>query len=267
MVGEVVDRVAAGGAEKTVGVLRTRWRSSSFSSGWRFPSDWAVPEVDDVCAAVLREDDPTEALAELGRARARAGVGLDETLQDFDALWEVLESTAEVDSDATRSVTALMLGWANTTVTVMSNIDQIEPLTGLATTSYLRIRMGEVYRRAARTGDDVTNSAVLLTISVDLSELTEWTRFTAMILVGDVLHDVFDGYGTVAALGPSTAVVLTERDKDLAGRAASLRGRITARATADPELITAAQPRIALHRLPTTLAAAHDLLRHIGTYD
>src|SRR5690606_5572136 len=41
-------------------VLRARWRTASLAAGWRFPSDWGLPEVDAVCAAVLTEGPRSE---------------------------------------------------------------------------------------------------------------------------------------------------------------------------------------------------------------
>src|SRR5690606_1807092 len=71
------------------GLIRHRWRAASLTCGWRFPDDWAVPEVDLVCAAVARRggvDDAAPALVALAHARAAAGTGLEETLGDLAAL-------------------------------------------------------------------------------------------------------------------------------------------------------------------------------------
>ncbi|NBH05920.1 GGDEF domain-containing protein, partial [Amycolatopsis sp. SID8362] len=39
--------------DRSLRALRARWRTASLAAGWRFPSDWALPEVDAVCAAVM----------------------------------------------------------------------------------------------------------------------------------------------------------------------------------------------------------------------
>src|SRR2546423_5146856 len=41
-------------------VLRARWRTASLANGWRFPSDWPVPEVDAVCASLVDRADVCE---------------------------------------------------------------------------------------------------------------------------------------------------------------------------------------------------------------
>ncbi|MGW5717301.1 hypothetical protein ACWEVP_14130 [Amycolatopsis sp. NPDC003865] len=104
------DREHGGGAVRT---LRGRWRRASSTSGWRFPSDWAVPEVDDVCACALVRGDLIAALTALGAARARTGAGLDETLYDVAALHAVLDSSTDATQPA--MLRAAALGWADAT--------------------------------------------------------------------------------------------------------------------------------------------------------
>ncbi|WP_372666775.1 hypothetical protein [Amycolatopsis kentuckyensis] len=102
------DRNHADGAVRR---LRGRWRLASTTSGWRFPSDWAVPEVDTVCSSALFRGDLTAALTVLGRARARTGAGLDETLYDVAALHTVLDGCADAAQPA--MLRAAAIGWAN----------------------------------------------------------------------------------------------------------------------------------------------------------
>ncbi|WIV54105.1 GGDEF domain-containing protein [Amycolatopsis nalaikhensis] len=257
------DRDHAGGTGVAVRRLRSRWRIASITSGWRFPSDWAVPEVDTVCGSALFRGDLTAALTGLGGSRARTGAGLDETLYDVAALHAVLDGGSDADglisADPHAAPLAMLraaaVGWADV-ASALTGGTATEPDTGLATEAYLRTRLGEVYRAAA--------APVLLAIEVDLARVAGWSRPMAMALVADVLREVFDGGETTAALGESTAVVLAERDADLGHRIRRVRRRIADRLSADPQLAAAAHPRVRSHHLPDTLAAAHDLLYHLG---
>ena len=102
------DRNHADGAVRR---LRGRWRLASTTSGWRFPSDWAVPEVDTVCSSALFRGDLTAALTVLGGSRARTGAGLDETLYDVAALHTVLDGCADTAQSA--MLRAAAIGWAD----------------------------------------------------------------------------------------------------------------------------------------------------------
>lgn len=263
-----------GGADIAVRVLRNRWRVASLATGWRFPSDWPLPEVDEVCASLLRgaDSDVTDSLSRLGRARAAAGAGLPETLSDLAALHAVLvdpdaePERSQVDPDSTppRLLTATVLAWVDEAMEPVRHADITDPLTGLHTTAYLRARLGEVYRKAHRAGQWVDARHALLVISVDSGAASGWSRMTSMVLVADVARSVFDGGETVAVLGSSTVAVLTEREDELASRAVLTRRLINERASADPGLRAVRQPLIRMVRLPASHERACELLTRLG---
>ncbi|MGQ0838385.1 GGDEF domain-containing protein [Actinokineospora sp.] len=269
---EVGARGHRGGADRALRVLRARWRTASIAAGWRFPSDWGLPEVDDVCVSVVGGADLLTALSGLARARARAGAGLDETLADLAALHAVLTTPTEIgglvsaDPDATpaKLLRVTAVAWADTAMGEVRAAETVETLTGLATGEYLRVRLGEVYRRAVRDGYCPSDRFVLLVVSVDLSRVAGWPRLMAMVLVADVLRQVFDGGESVAVLGPSVAVVLAEREGGLAERAADARGLIADRLAVDPELRSARRPEVRVERLPVTEAAALRLVHGVS---
>ncbi|MGH3433009.1 MAG: GGDEF domain-containing protein [Thermocrispum sp.] len=248
------------GAESRV--LRARWRTASIACGWRFPSDWALPEVDAVCAALVTEGPTDSALSGLGRARAAAGAGLDETLSDLAALHAVLAEpdvadgfvAPDVDATPSRLLRVTAMAWAEVAVDQLANTEVTDPLTGLPTAAYLRTRLAEVYRAAGKFRRPVTEHHVLLVVSMDLRELTGWPRLTVMILAADALREVFDGGETVACVGPSTLAVLTERDDDLPSRAVALRRVVNAQLLADRQLHGVSVPGIRLVRLQPTFA-------------
>jgi hypothetical protein len=253
-------------------MLRARWRSASLASGWRFPSDWALPEVDAVCAALVTEGPTDGVLSGLGRARAAAGCGLDETLGDLAALHAVLQEpedgfiTPDVDATPSRVLRVTALAWAEVALDQLANTEVTDPLTGLPTAAYLRTRLAEVYRASERARRPVTEDNVLLVVSMDLSELTGWPRLTVMILAADALRSVFDGGETIACVGPSTLAVLTARDEDLSSRAVALRREINSQLLADKQLHGVGVPGIKVVRLLPTFAESCALLSGIARH-
>lgn len=252
--------------------LRARWRTASLASGWRFPSDWAVPEVDAVCAALIRGGQTDQALSGLGRARAAAGAGLAETLADLAALHAVLADPSAVDGfvapdiDATpsRSLRLTALAWADVALDQLSKTEVTDPLTGLPTAAYLRTRLAELYRGAARQGGAAADDSLLLVVSLNLADVAGWSRLTAMILLGDTLRKVFDGPESIAVLGPSTVAVLTVRDGGLSGRAVAVRRVLNDHLVADPQLQRIGRPRISVVRLRPTFAETCVLLSELA---
>ncbi|WP_208298051.1 GGDEF domain-containing protein [Actinophytocola oryzae] len=261
----------AGGAGHELRVLRSRWRTASIAAGWRFPSDWGVPEVDAVCMSAIRRGDMTGELAGLGRARAQAGAGLDETLTDLAALHAVLTTdvhdgliATDPDAPPTRLVRAAALAWADASCGDLRSAEATDNLTNMTTQAYLRTRVGEVYRQAARMNMSATQTHALLVVTLDLSSVSGWPRLMAMVLVADALREVFDGGESIALLGPSVAAVLSERGQDFGDRALSAGWLITERLKVDPQLAPTGRPVLRLERLPATQEEARDLLQSIG---
>ena len=252
--------------------LRSQWRTASLTSGWPFPNDWAVAEVDRVCATVLSGRDPGPALAALGRARARAGSGLSETLQDVAALHAVLTMptargglvSADPDAVPGRLLRLTALAWADVLVGQLARAEVADGLTGLSSPAYLRARLREVYREAAAAGVPVDSRYVLVVVAPDLRDTAGWSRLAAMVLLADVLSGVFDGGQTLTALGPATIGVLAERDARTAERIARSRRLATERLGIDPQLRCVGEPPVWLETLPCTHRAACRLLTGLG---
>ena len=212
----------ADGTNRALRALRAQWRSASIANGWRFPSDWALPEVDAVCAAVMtagRVDAAETALAGLARARAAAGAGLAETLADLAALHAVLDHPADgfvapdVDATPARLIRMTALAWADVATDQLVHTEVTDPLTGLPTAAYLRTRLEEIYRASEREARPAADDRILLVVSLDFSGVGGWPRLTGMILVADALRTVFDGGESVASLGPSVVAALVPRQK------------------------------------------------------
>jgi hypothetical protein len=231
-----------------------------------------VPEVDVVCESLILRDDVSPALALLARARAQAGAGLEETLVDLAALHAVVTAPGSIDGlvaanpDATPSglIRVAALAWADESFGELTHAETTHSLTGLATHAYLRTRLGEVYRAAARTGLAARESHVLLVITLDLADVAGWSRMMAMVLVADVLREVFNGGESSAVLGPSVAVVLAEREPTFGQRALSAGWLINERLHADARLATTQRPEMRVVGLPDTEEIARNLLRHLA---
>ncbi|MEQ0563836.1 GGDEF domain-containing protein [Amycolatopsis sp. NEAU-NG30] len=262
-------------AERDSGLLalRARWRTASLAAGWRFPSDWALPEVDAVCAAVMakgRVEAAETALAGLARARAAAGAGLAETLADLAALHAVLDHgddgfvSPDVDATPARLLRTTALAWADVATDQLVHTEVTDPLTGLPSAAYLRTRLEEVYRAAAAHERPAAEDHVLLVVSLDLSAVAGFPRLTGMILVADALRTVFDSGQSVASLGPSVVAALVPKDERVASHGVALRRALHERLSVDAQLADAGRPRVSAVRLPATHELACDLLAHLA---
>ncbi|WP_414637584.1 GGDEF domain-containing protein [Amycolatopsis sp.] len=257
------------GQDPELRALRSRWRTASLASGWRFPSDWTLPEVDSVCAVVLRGGDPEQALAGLARARAAAGAGLLEVLADLAALHAVLSDpnahdglvSPDIDATPSRMLRVTALAWADVAMDQLANIEVVDPLTGLPTVAYLRTRLGELYRHLGR---DVNEQYTLLVVGLDLSEVSGWRRATGMILLAEGLRTVLDGGESMATLGPSTIAAVLPRDGHISTKAVDLRRALHERLSVDEQFDEMGTPRIRLVRLPGSHGAACALLRRLS---
>lgn len=262
------------GPRAEIDALRARWRTASLASGWPFPNDWSLPEVEHVCVASVSGNELAPSLRRLGRARAAAGAGLAETLGDVAALHAVYTGSAGggvvtglvgADPDATPAwlLRTTALAWADVAVDAQARIEVSDGLTGLATTAYLRTRLAEVYRGAAA-GEEPVGRYTLLAFHLDLAFATGWSRLVSMVLLADVLRAVFDGGETVASLGPSAAVVLAGNNGSPAQRSVRARWLASERLAADPQLRDVSGPSVDRHELPLTHAGACDLLARIS---
>ncbi|TNC20847.1 GGDEF domain-containing protein [Amycolatopsis alkalitolerans] len=258
--------------DRSLRELRAKWRTASLASGWRFPSDWALPEVDAVCAAAIRGGATEVPLAGLARARAAAGAGLAEVLTDLAALHAVLSDpdaedgfvSPDVDALPSRMLRVTALAWADVAMDQLAHLEVVDPLTGLPTAAYLRTRLDEIYREAAAGERAVGEDYTLLVVGLDLSTVAGWHRATGMILLAEALRAVLDGGETIASLGPSTLVAVLPRDGQITSRAIHLRRALHERLSVDSQLDGMAGPRIRLVRLPGTHHAACELLHRLA---
>jgi hypothetical protein len=233
--------------------LRRRWRDTSLATGWTRPQDWWIPEVDAMAAAVL-ENCPDAAVADLGRARAEAGVGLSEALDDLYSLYRVLPC-GKPPPDVLRR---LAEAWVAAGMDPYRATTCEDPLSGLTSPAYLRTRLAEVYRDAERSATAAPDTHALLVVRTQppagSAAQRGWDWMTYRLTLGDVVRSAFPGGETFTALSASTTVGLVLRDP--ATLPPMLRGL-------DHQLRryrTTRNARIWLERLPSGVGYAYQLL-------
>jgi hypothetical protein len=229
--------------------LRDEWRRRSLATGWRVPDDWDSEAVGEVLAAcrnrALARGEAglaavgvttlTAACAGLGRSRARAGVGIAETIDDLAALFAVLGggggsrpgAGAPGGDPPLRLVGAIAEGWAEESVSQFAHGGCEDPLSGLATLSYLRTRLAEVYREAEQGGTSPAETHRLLVVGLP-HRPDPWRRLALPILVGRDLRAAFPGGETLSLAKPGPAIALVPARGDLPLRYARLRRNIQA---------------------------------------
>jgi len=265
--------------------LRDAWRRRSLASGWLSGGDWDSQEVDEVLAAcrdrapapgeaglaVVGDDALTAACAGLGRSRARAGIGIGETIDDLAALFAVLAAGPEGDPEARSEgqpghrpdrnqagaqagelplhlVCAVAEGWAEECLDQLAQGGCEDPLSGLATLPYLRTRLAEVYREAEQAGTSPAGTHRLLVVGLPYRP-DPWRRMALAILIGHDLRTAFPGGETLSIAshyGTGPAIALVRAHGELPLRYARLRRSIQAtystqiRMTPLPGLLTEA---------------------------
>lgn len=230
--------------------LVSTWSEAVISTGWLAPGDWWHPTVEQAAAAVLAGGDPRPALARLGGARAQAGVSMAEALDDVEGLYQA----AGAPTPPYAAVRCYVEAYADGLLGEMTLGACDDPLTGLATSGYLRMRMTEEYREAGRAGSCVADKAALVVVDTPADGRGPLVAAVGMIEVADGLRAVFSGGETCASLTPWRAVALVRRRAELA-RSVVLLGEILA--TRRPRLSSA---HAWIEGLPASESAAAELL-------
>jgi hypothetical protein len=227
--------------------LLERWRLGSLDAAWSRPSDWYDPAVDALVEAVAERRDAVPAADRLGRARAAVGVGLTEALDDLAALY-LAAGTSEPPLPVVR---ALAEAWVDAGVSPVRSRACEDPLTGLATASYLRLRMKETYARAARTHVPASLTHCLVVLDAQLAEAHPWQRMARACVLGAAMAEVFDGGDPLAALPGGRFVALARRDEELNPALARLRDAVEDRVgRAGLGVVVRRPPRIWVEGLP-----------------
>lgn len=263
--------------------MRSRWREASLQAGWTVPGDWWVPAVDAVAEAVGDGRDPSPCCARLGRARAEAGVGLDEAFADLAALHTVLGPGGTDGLTPTRGaeavcsaadaaglpavppglLRALALGWAEVACAPGGTGGCEDPMTGLVTPAYLRTRLAEAYREAERRGSPASAASALLVTDPGKVDPVpgvpaELVQLGRELTVAESVRAVFSGGETLCALPPVRVLALVAREAHLASRVAALSQLLGGR------LPPGRAVRIWVEGLPPTLDGVHRLMEELA---
>ena len=126
-----------------------------------------------------------------------------------------------------RLVGAIAEGWAEESVSQFAHGGCEDPLSGLATLSYLRTRLAEVYREAEQGGTSPVDTHRLLVVGLPRRP-DPWRRLALPILVGRDLRAAFPGGETLSLAKPGPAIALVPARSDLPLRYARLRRNIQA---------------------------------------
>ena len=242
------DRSASSAGLRDTGLrdagLRDAWRLRSLATGWLTDDDWHSAAVDAVLAAApgqlshggrpspgdaglaaVEDEILTAACAGLGRSRAKAGIGIGETIDDLAALFAVLDSEPPL-----HLICSIAEGWAEEGLALLAQGGCEDPLSGLATLPYLRTRLAEVYREAEQRGTSPADTHRLLVVGLPRRP-DPWRRMALAILVGHDLRAAFPGGETLSLARrtrPGPAIALVPARRDLPLRYARLRRSVQA---------------------------------------
>lgn len=198
--------------------VRGMWRRRSLSGPWTHEDDWWTPAVDVVAEAMVRGRRAGPACALLGRARARAGVGVGEALEDLGMLYAALGW----DEPPLSAVRALAEGWSEGGLTAVWSASCEDPVTGMANLAYLRTRLAELYREARAEGSAPRRTHCLVVIDGG-DGADPWGGVARTVRMGHNLRAVFTGGETRALLGSGRAAALVRKQDKLALQTAALR--------------------------------------------
>jgi len=227
---------------------------------WLRPSDWYHPAVDPLVQAVATGARALDAAEDLGRARADAGVGVAEAIDDLVCLYRT--EGIKVPLDVLR---ALAAGWADGQAGLAVCGGVVDPTTGLPTGAYLGQRLAETYSAASRDGASVRAVHALTVIDVAVDEVPALLRAARAAALGAALRAVFGASEPMAALGNGVAAVVTRRNTDLEAQTSRLRREITARVI-PLQVSTATRHPVRIWQvlLPWTHTEALTLLRRLA---
>ncbi|MGI5146709.1 hypothetical protein ACQEVC_10035 [Plantactinospora sp. CA-294935] len=139
-------------------VLREAWRAAALRRCPERTGGWWTPAVDSLTRAIAETRDPRPACARLGRARAAAGMGVDDTLADLTVLYRQLPA----GEPPAQLVRTLCDSWTAATLVPEHAAACVGALPRLGSVGQLRAVLKEIARRACRAGVPLGNRHVLL---------------------------------------------------------------------------------------------------------
>lgn len=198
-----------------------------------------------------------EALARLAHARALAGVWLDEAIEDVIALESVLPAEVMWPRPE-RVIRVVAQAWADEGAAQFRHVSVEDPLTGLVSLPYLRTRLVEVYREAARAGQRVGDTHALVVVATGAGVQPVSGGLYFRLALGECLRSVFSGGESLAAASASRVLGLVSRDPALPVLVRSARNELARLSR------TGSTPRCWVEGLPDSIPAALDLVTELS---
>ena len=187
------------------------------------------PRFEAVAEALHAGSDPTPACRVVGHDLARDGASLQEALE---GLRETTHAVTGRDP-AYDDIAALLGAWSDATLAYLHQVSCEEPMTGLASVSHLRSRLGELFRAQRRHQGSGHLGDHYCLVVVDLpfdrhgpagsAADQSIVRSLRMARVGEAVRTVFVGSETIGRVGADRVVVIAERDPQLGKRVGLVR--------------------------------------------
>ena len=255
----MTQEVTSSPAESAANLLRS-WESASVASVWLRPGDWYTPAAEALVEALDARLDTAPSAFRLGQARAAAGVGITESIDDM----AVLFRAAGYQSAPIGSIRSLCEGWTDRDSAPATAPTMTDAESGLGSAEYLVQRLGEVYGAAARSGQRVSETHALVLVDVSVADTDPWQRIARNAAVGHALKDAYGEGHPMARLSDGVYAVLVSRDGALGAGLATLRDHIAERSI---EMrvgnLMRQPPRVWIESLPDAHAYVQDLLESV----
>lgn len=240
--------------------LLDRWEKASLDSVWLRPGDWYTPAVEAVVEALEARLDTAPCAYRLGEARAAAGVGITEAIDDL----AVLFRAAGHESAPIRSIRSLCEGWTAHSSPTLDAPTMTDAESGLGTCEYLTQRLAEVYGKAARDNISVHDTHALVMVDVSVDSTDPWQRMSRNAAVGSALRSAYGEGHPMARMGDGLYAVLVERGDALGTGIATLRHHISHHASAlKASNLMRQPPRVWIESLPQSHQYAIELVESL----
>jgi hypothetical protein len=187
------------------------------------------PRFEAVGEALASGSGSAEACTVVGWQLAQDGASLPEVLEALRATSHIVVGTEPSFED----VSALCLGWSESTLGYLHQMSCEDPMTGLSSLAHVRTRLGELYRGVRFEREVAERHALVI---ADLPDEGHWlvrrdptalkpelNRHLRLARLGDAARTVFAGSEPIGRLGKNRIVVLADRDDRLGRRVAVLR--------------------------------------------
>jgi hypothetical protein len=205
------------------------------------------PRFEAVAEVLASGSDSTGACEVAGRALARDGASLEDSLDGLRTAWQLVRGY----DPSYVAVKALLGAWSDTTLSYLHQVSCEDPMTGLATLAHLRSRLSEIHRD----GPDHGQALVVCELPDDPGATL--TRALLLTRLGDAARTVFPGREVIGRVGARRVVVVAARDGHIGARVRVLRSLTASVDGSRP-------PRVWIEGLPATEAATATLLDELA---